>query len=74
MKSVIILLIIVAAKAVFSAADTAFTYTSKFKISQESKKNIKARQIKKMLEEDYFNYQLRCAPARGLYLEGVYYE
>ncbi|MCI9279470.1 MAG: tRNA pseudouridine(38-40) synthase TruA [Bacilli bacterium] len=30
--------------------------------------------IKKMLEEDYFNYQLRCAPARGLYLEGVYYE
>jgi putative hemolysin len=50
-KSVIILLIIVAAKAVFSAADTAFTYTSKFKISQESKKNIKARQIKKMLED-----------------------
>ena len=52
MKSVIILLIIVAAKAVFSAADTAFTYTSKFKISQESKKNIKARQIKKMLQMD----------------------
>ena len=46
MKSIIILLIIVGIKAIFSAADTAFTYTSKFKISQERKKNLKARQIK----------------------------
>lgn len=51
MKNIIILAIIVLVKAIFSAADTAFTYTSKFKISQESKKNIKARQIKKMLED-----------------------
>lgn len=51
MKNIIILAIIILVKAVFSAADTAFTYTSKFKISQESKKNIKARQIKKMLED-----------------------
>lgn len=51
MKSIIILLIIVGIKAVFSAADTAFTYTSKFKISQESKKSLKARQIKKMLDD-----------------------
>ncbi len=51
MKSIIILLIIVGIKAIFSAADTAFTYTSKFKISQESKKNLKARQIKKILED-----------------------
>jgi len=50
-KSIIILLIIVGIKAIFSAADTAFTYTSKFKISQESKKNLKARQIKKILED-----------------------
>ena len=30
--------------------------------------------IKRMIEDVNFNYQLRCAPARGLYLEGVYYE
>lgn len=30
--------------------------------------------IKRMIEDANFNYQLRCAPARGLYLEGVYYE
>lgn len=51
MRNIIILAIIVFVKAIFSAADTAFTYTSKFKISQESKKNIKARQIKKMLDD-----------------------
>lgn len=51
MESIIILMVIVLVKAIFSAADTAFTYTSKFKISQESKKNTKARQIKKMLED-----------------------
>lgn len=30
--------------------------------------------LKKMIEEEDFNYQLSCAPAKGLYLEGVYYE
>lgn len=30
--------------------------------------------IKQMLEDKNFNYQLSTAPAKGLYLEGVYYE
>lgn len=30
--------------------------------------------IRRMIEEDNFNYQLRCAVASGLYLEEVYYE
>lgn len=30
--------------------------------------------IERMLKEDNFDYQLSCAPAKGLYLEGVYYE
>lgn len=29
--------------------------------------------LKKMLEEKNFDYQLSCATAKGLYLEGVYY-
>lgn len=50
MKAILILILIILVKAIFSAADTAFTYTSKFKISQESKRNIKAKRIKKMLD------------------------
>ena len=30
--------------------------------------------LKRMLKESCFSYQLRTAPAKGLYLEGVYYE
>ena len=30
--------------------------------------------LRKMLEDKNFNYQLSCASAKGLYLEGVYYE
>lgn len=30
--------------------------------------------IKKMLDEENFDYQLACAISNGLYLEGVYYE
>lgn len=48
---ILILVVIIIVKAIFSAADTAFTYTSKFKIAQESKKNVKARKIKKMLDD-----------------------
>ncbi len=51
MIRVLILAIILLAKAVFSAADTAFTYVSKAKISQESKKNERAKRLKKILED-----------------------
>ncbi len=30
--------------------------------------------IERMLYEENFDYQLACAPAQGLYLEGVYYD
>ena len=30
--------------------------------------------VKRMVEEDDFSYQLSCASAKGLYLEGVFYE
>ena len=50
MEAILILVLIISVKSIFSAADTAFTYTSKFKISQESKRNAKAKKIKKMLE------------------------
>ena len=30
--------------------------------------------LEKMLKEQDFDYQLRCAPAKGLYLEGVFYD
>lgn len=43
--------LMVAIKAIFSAADTAFTYLNKIKISQLSKKDKKARKIKTMLED-----------------------
>lgn len=38
-------------KAIFSAADTAFTYLNKIKISQKSKKDKKAKKIKIMIED-----------------------
>lgn len=45
-RKIIILLIILIIKAIFSAGDTALTYINKAKISQESKKSKKAKKIK----------------------------
>lgn len=53
MIRVIILAIMIAMKAIFSASDTAFTYLNKAKISQESKKNKKAKKIKNMIENNH---------------------
>lgn len=53
MIRVIILLIMILIKAIFSASDTAFTYINKAKISQESKKNRKAKKIKNMIENNH---------------------
>lgn len=53
MIRVIILAIMIAMKAIFSASDTAFTYLNKAKISQESKKNRKAKKIKNMIENNH---------------------
>jgi len=39
-------------KGIFTAADTAFTYLNKSKISQESKKSKKAKKIKNMIENN----------------------
>lgn len=52
MIRVLILVIMIAMKAVLSASDTAFTYLNKAKISQESKKNKKAKKIKNMIENN----------------------
>lgn len=46
-----ITVLMVAIKAIFSAADTALTYLNKIRISQMSKKDKKARKIKAMLED-----------------------
>lgn len=53
MTEIIILAIMIAMKAIFSASDTAFTYLNKSKISQESKKDKKAKKIKIMLENNH---------------------
>lgn len=53
MERAIILVIMVLIKAIFSASDTAFTYLNKAKISQESKKNRKAKKIKNMIENNH---------------------
>ena len=53
MNKLIILAIMVLIKAIFSASDTAFTYINKAKISQESKKNKKAKKIKNMIENNH---------------------
>ena len=52
MTRIIILGIMISIKAIFSASDTAFTYLNKVKISQESKKNRKAKKIKNMIENN----------------------
>ena len=44
-NQIIIILLITAVKAIFSAADTAFTYLNKAEINQLSKKNEKARKL-----------------------------
>ena len=49
-NQIIIILLITAVKAIFSAADTAFTYLNKAEINQLSKKNEKARKIKELME------------------------
>lgn len=53
MIKITILAIMIAMKAIFSASDTAFTYLNKAKISQESKKNKKAKKIKNMIENNH---------------------
>ncbi len=40
------LVVIICVKAIFSAADTAFVYVNKAKISQMSKSNKKAKKLK----------------------------
>lgn len=56
MKRVIVLAIMILIKAIFSASDTAFIYINKAKISQESKKNKKAKKIKNMIENNHRFY------------------
>lgn len=50
MIEVIIILAFVVVKAIFSAADTAFTYLNKAEINQLSKKDKKAKRIKELME------------------------
>lgn len=45
-QKILVLIIILIIKAIFSAGDTAFTYINRTKISQESKKSRKAKKIK----------------------------
>lgn len=52
LKSILIIIVMVGVKAIFSASDTAFTYINKSKISQESKKNKKAALINKMIKNN----------------------
>lgn len=53
---ILILILMVFIRAIFSAADTAFTYVNKAKISQLSKKERKAKKIKAMLENKTRTY------------------
>lgn len=53
MKVLIIILIIVAIKGIFSAAETAFAHLSKSKIHQMSKKDKKAKKVYEMLEDNH---------------------
>lgn len=53
MWSLIVILIIVGIKGVFSAAETAFTHISKSKIHQMSKKDEKAKRVYGMLENKH---------------------
>ena len=53
MAKIIVLIIMIFVKAIFSASDTAFTYLNKAKISQESKINKKAKKIKNMIENNH---------------------
>lgn len=50
---ILILILMIAMKAVLCASDTAFMYLNKAKISQESKKNRKAKKIKNMIENNH---------------------
>ena len=53
MKTILIILVIVAIKAIFAASETAFTYLNKAKIHQMSKNNKKANKINDMLEKNH---------------------
>jgi len=53
MKITLIILIIVAIKAIFAASETAFTYLNKAKIHQMSKKDKRAKKINEMLEKNH---------------------
>lgn len=52
LESILVILIMICVKAIFSASDTAFTYINKSKISQESKKSKKAARINKMIKNN----------------------
>jgi len=53
MKTILIILVIVAIKAIFASSETAFTYLNKAKIHQMSKNNRKAKRINIMLEKNH---------------------
>lgn len=53
MKTTLIILIIVAIKAIFAASETAFTYLNRAKIHQMSKKDKRAKRINEMLEKNH---------------------
>lgn len=50
LRKLFILTFIIIIKAIFAAADTALTYINKSKISQESKKNKKAKKINELVK------------------------
>lgn len=50
LQKLFILIFIITIKAIFSAGDTALTYINKSKISQESKKNKKAKRINELVK------------------------
>lgn len=54
--SIIFLIIIIVIKAIFSAADTAFLYVNKAKISQMSKNNRRAKRIKELINNSHKFY------------------
>lgn len=56
MYNILILLVIVFIKSIFSAADTALTYVNKAKISQLSKTHKRARKIKILMEDKHKFY------------------
>lgn len=54
--SIIFLILVIVIKAIFSAADTAFLYVNKAKISQLSKTNRRAKRIKQLINNSHRFY------------------